>query len=267
MRISKNLLTGALIISFVMHLTHLRDSVTSVIQTITNMVAWLDVYYVLAFLTRSLGIVTIITGGIGLLLYFKNQRIINRWLAAYIIIENFRAITLAFAILRFPDQYLPSVTQAGTWYYLAVGVMMLTLAASINYFSRTKIIESEYNEDAGVSLSHNRTTRLTNYIVDYLLILAISYDKYIIHSHIFELLYEFIICLILYYTYSEALFGRTLGKALTNTILLRRDKTFYRVVIRTLSRLIPFEPFSFLSKSGRGWHDRLSGMYLYKLNK
>jgi hypothetical protein len=35
------------------------------------------------------------------------------------------------------------------------------------------------------------------------------------------------------------------------------------IIIRTLSRLIPFEPFSFLTAE-RGWHDTLSVTYVVK---
>jgi uncharacterized RDD family membrane protein YckC len=65
----------------------------------------------------------------------------------------------------------------------------------------------------------------------------------------------------LYYVLFEWLFGCTLGKLITGTRVVRADgerPTLGAIVIRTLSRLVPFEPFSFLSGERQGWHDRWS---------
>jgi uncharacterized RDD family membrane protein YckC len=39
------------------------------------------------------------------------------------------------------------------------------------------------------------------------------------------------------------------------------------LVIRTLCRFIPFEPFSFLGATPRGWHDTYSDTYVIKKKK
>ena len=72
-----------------------------------------------------------------------------------------------------------------------------------------------------------------------------------------------IIVTFFYYVPQEALSGRTLGKMITGTKVVKEDGTkltFGRALNRTLCRYIPFEAFSFLSGSGRprGWHDRIS---------
>lgn len=73
----------------------------------------------------------------------------------------------------------------------------------------------------------------------------------------------FLYCFIL-----EALFGVTLGKIITSTRVsdVNGNKpTIISIFIRSLARLIPFEAFSYLSSSGRGWHDFFSGTYvIYK---
>lgn len=63
-----------------------------------------------------------------------------------------------------------------------------------------------------------------------------------------------------YYTLMEGSSGKTIGKYITKTRALTEDgepmdmsKTF----VRSLCRLIPFEPFSFLG-GPRGWHDTIS---------
>lgn len=63
---------------------------------------------------------------------------------------------------------------------------------------------------------------------------------------------------IVYYTFCEKLFrGYTLGKLITGTRALRNDGqelTFRDTILRTLSRMVPFEAFS--GFSGYPWHDQ-----------
>lgn len=72
-----------------------------------------------------------------------------------------------------------------------------------------------------------------------------------------------IAALMAYYIVMEGLFGLTIGKWLTGTRVVDEGggpPTWRQAVLRSLARLIPFEPFSLLfSEDGvaRGWHDRL----------
>ncbi len=63
---------------------------------------------------------------------------------------------------------------------------------------------------------------------------------------------------IVYYTFCEFAFkGYTLGKLITRTKAIRDDGnplTFRDAILRSLSRIVPFEPFSALG--GSLWHDR-----------
>ncbi|MEO0404678.1 MAG: RDD family protein [Bacteroidota bacterium] len=63
-----------------------------------------------------------------------------------------------------------------------------------------------------------------------------------------------------YYTLFEFQFGgKTIGKMLTKTRAVKEDGgpiTFKDALIRSLCRVIPFEPFSFFGDNG--WHDSLS---------
>jgi len=72
---------------------------------------------------------------------------------------------------------------------------------------------------------------------------------------------------LIYYLPLEALTGRTVGKLFTGTEIVTeegRKPSFKQVFGRTLARLVPFEPFSFFGKEGRGWHDTWPGIYVVK---
>ncbi|MDA0768530.1 MAG: RDD family protein, partial [Verrucomicrobia bacterium] len=63
-----------------------------------------------------------------------------------------------------------------------------------------------------------------------------------------------------YFFVMELLLGRTLGKILTNTLVLTLDDlkpSWKQILGRTLCRLIPFEAFSFLGVNASGWHDTI----------
>ena len=67
-----------------------------------------------------------------------------------------------------------------------------------------------------------------------------------------------------YFALSElVLRGATIGKLITGTRVVRADgspPSFGQIVGRSLTRLIPFEPLSFLfGDKTTGWHDSLSG--------
>jgi uncharacterized RDD family membrane protein YckC len=75
----------------------------------------------------------------------------------------------------------------------------------------------------------------------------------------------FVMIMIVYYMVTEGIFGRSLAKVITGTIVVDENGVkpgFAAVLKRSLSRLIPFEVFSFLGSAGRGWHDSLSDTYV-----
>lgn len=75
-----------------------------------------------------------------------------------------------------------------------------------------------------------------------------------------------LVILFFYYGLTEIYFSRTFGKYFTKTMVVKHDGSrpnMKSIIIRTLSRLIPFEPFSFLT-AVRGWHDTLSVTYVVK---
>jgi uncharacterized RDD family membrane protein YckC len=70
-----------------------------------------------------------------------------------------------------------------------------------------------------------------------------------------------IVCFLAYFITFEIFLGKTIGKMVTNTkvVLLNGSKPSPRqIIIRSFARMIPFDPFSFLSPNPRGWHDTIS---------
>ena len=76
----------------------------------------------------------------------------------------------------------------------------------------------------------------------------------------------FAIVYVAYYTLCEFLFkGRTLGKLITGTKAVRSDNqplTFQDALLRSLSRLVPFEV---LSGFGTPWHDSWTNTTVVKI--
>lgn len=73
-----------------------------------------------------------------------------------------------------------------------------------------------------------------------------------------------------YYVFCESVFGRTVGKLITNTKVVDQNGNLPStgtIFMRTLVRLVPFEAFSFFGDSERGWHDRWSNTYVVKTQK
>ena len=67
--------------------------------------------------------------------------------------------------------------------------------------------------------------------------------------------------LFFYYFAFEAMWQRTPAKFITGTKVVNCDgakPTVGTIALRTFIRLVPFEPFSFLSKEVYGWHDKWS---------
>lgn len=82
-----------------------------------------------------------------------------------------------------------------------------------------------------------------------------------------ENLFFGLIILFIYYAFTEMYFSRTFAKYFTKTIVVRVNgskPSAKNFMIRTVSRLNPIDPFSFLGKTERGLHDTLSATYVVK---
>ena len=69
---------------------------------------------------------------------------------------------------------------------------------------------------------------------------------------------------LIYYNVFEILTARTIGKFITQTVVVNEfgeKPSHENILIRSLCRLIPFNPLSVLIQ-GRGWHDSISKTYV-----
>ncbi len=103
------------------------------------------------------------------------------------------------------------------------------------------------------------------YLVDYLLLMLINLTSFNISLNLTLVLFSRIVLLFLYptlYAFCEYKWQKTPGKFLTKTLVIDEygNKPNLRaIVLRSLIRLVPFEPFSCLSDTySKGWHDRWS---------
>lgn len=84
----------------------------------------------------------------------------------------------------------------------------------------------------------------------------------ILSNHIYLIFLSF---LMFNYLVMECFFGRSFGKLILGTTVVNKNglkPSLGFIIIRTLSRLIPFDVLSFLGKSGRMWHDSLSNTFV-----
>lgn len=139
----------------------------------------------------------------------------------------------------------------------------------------------------------SKGARLLNYIIDILVFYALSFVVGILwgiymmanNSKIIQeptngelqgggtlqlvLLAGFLFILLAYYTLMEAFTkGRTIGKFITGTQAVSMDGsniTFNQAFIRSISRFVPFEPFSALGNAP--WHDSWADTVVIKKKK
>lgn len=141
----------------------------------------------------------------------------------------------------------------------------------------------KFELDEELLASHGQ--RFANYIIDYIcqvgmmfgvfvvviMIATTSGNKNIISDieNITDVVkYAFVTVIILiYYNIFEIFFSVTIGKLITNTVVVDRNgnrPTSDEILIRSICRLIPFEILSFLGAPGKGWHDAISKTYVVK---
>ena len=79
-----------------------------------------------------------------------------------------------------------------------------------------------------------------------------------------------VVLMLCYYVPFEAYSGRSIGKLIVGTKVVNEEglnANIGQIIGRTFCRFIPFEVFSFLGPSGRGWHDSIPKTYVVNVRK
>src|SRR5688500_6606630 len=127
--------------------------------------------------------------------------------------------------------------------------------------------------------------RFANYIIDligfYVLVFVVFFviglvqlqtegyyeDETLTGSQFGDFLVSYLLYLLYYAVFEGATKGRSLGKLITGTVAIQEDGspiTWNKAMTRSLSRLVPFEPFSALG--GAPWHDSWTQTMVVKKN-
>ncbi len=206
----------------------------------------------------------VITGIIGMVRAFKNASAPLPNILHFPLIWYFTSgiFSLGFQALHRPDP----MQEEHPLYWLSWVYHLLFLSYAITcflYFARQK------NPTLPEGLRWvSPWSRLGAYLLDILLVLTIfmnslrglAFGNSVLDDYPFfnDSPYPLIsIVLFIYYFSTEAVFGRTLGKALNGSFVVFERGRMISVLWRTLSRYIPLEAFSFIGRS-EGWHDTLS---------
>jgi uncharacterized RDD family membrane protein YckC len=146
-----------------------------------------------------------------------------------------------------------------------------------NFFSDEPIEEVQYkaSKESVTLKTPSAGKRFANYTID-LIVLIILVVVFMMVSAIVGVAiypeaaatiesdfenYNLLISLVIhfsYYTLFESSGGRTIGKLITGTRVVDkhgRNPGVKAVFLRTISRYVPFNAFSFLGSEPRGWHD------------
>ena len=117
--------------------------------------------------------------------------------------------------------------------------------------------------------SIDKSTRLTNYLIDFILIYILWYVLIVVvdGSNYFSLFY---LTTFVYYLVLEYAFQQTIGKMVTKTKVIYHQggkPGFFRTFLRSLFRLIPIDAFSYLLGTEIGIHDSWSFTRIIYVNE
>lgn len=143
-------------------------------------------------------------------------------------------------------------------------------------------MESNETLDAGLIQQELRVSeqhiasggkRFANYLIDWIvlyllkIVLLFGYMRSVDTdmSGYFTSILISILLLIVYYTVMESILGKTVGKFITGTRVVYEDfskPSAGKIFVRSLCRIIPFEPFSCLGSKPTGWHDTIPELWV-----
>ncbi|MEH6418401.1 RDD family protein [Pseudomonas sp. CGJS7] len=136
--------------------------------------------------------------------------------------------------------------------------------------ARAQQVEEDYE-----SASYGR--RLFNYLIDsfvfgiFKVVVVLAIGRASIGRDPLKDIFMTTAVMLIYYVVMEGLFGATIGKFVTGTRVVDEDGKppgWGTVVVRTLGRCIPFEPFSifFYGQARTAWHDKLANTRVIRIS-
>ena len=204
----------------------------------------------------------------------EKESIINQSIASFVFEDWEQKITKGafpkISSTKINNSLLNSVVGRIIFILFAILIYLLILGFS-------KIIGKNIAEEItidGIKVA-SRIKRFMTWLIDVILIVpligyALIYfmtNNYTKSENLFTVFYSsqlllFIFLYIIYYTLFEKIFGKTIGKFIFRTKVIAKSNYkkagFGKILGRTLIRMIPFEPLSFLGKNPLGWHDKWS---------
>ena len=147
--------------------------------------------------------------------------------------------------------------------------------ALIHHYMEVEVNESRPSiPELALKVGHGR--RIANFAIDKVISLAalivlgifIMPEAYLDSDNsVLDYVLE-AVGLLVYYLLVEVPTGRTVGKLVTKTVVVDEHgnkPSVGQLVTRSFSRIVPFEHFSFLGNTARGWHDQWSDTYVIML--
>lgn len=245
-------------------------------------------YFIVLIISNIFAFIAGLILAIGLFIFYdQSQFKINRLMGfglLYFFFSDLSSLSY-FAMLFFGDN-LVSLENNALFITLRILGLVAMIIVFIFFYNRKKEFQQNKFERKSGNLAFssfrnylkdrtkkNGSKRLLNYILDSIFILIIAsplFNSTILSANSEEafLIYGlFLLYYFAYYFLMEAICGQTLGKMITGTAVQFQGKnSFWGAFLRTLSRFIPFEKFSFLVYKGHfGWHDELTGTYVAPL--
>jgi len=156
-----------------------------------------------------------------------------------------------------------------TWFFKIETVFIILVI----YFFTQK--ENKMKQESNITLE--KWKRLLNFLLDNFILILFTTSlidsslrfstitpEYL--SGLIKLIWVYPTLGFIYYFSFEIVFLRTFGKLATNSIVKINDRKFKGIFVRTVTRFIPFELFSFLINK-KGWHDQISNTEVTVANK
>lgn len=260
-----------------------RIQVYGVLKTISPTIelSWLNLSFIVGHNFHSslrynfLNLSIYLLLGLGVFLYFKSKQKevkLIRFFFGIVFISNVVLILTSLIALFIYFRFNGVLSLFLTVLNLGIRVSWVYFSYKIlsSYYHLNNVNEIAKNEPHKLKIT-SKWQRLAHHLIDLVLSVSLMWLPFKFFVRAFELhgsipdsqffTYALLIVFrLFYFAIFETLFKSSPGKFLTESIVITNDGRLKlgKSLLRTLSRHVPFEPFSYLGK-GDGWHDQWNG--------